>query len=156
MLIQLIIAVCCYVPKMIFQQYEPPTPPSESAQIPRESFKVAMLRLFSNRIYVILFLSPSNTSRQNHCKNKQMQQGRLKSRKLSMKKKDKMNNQIKDYNCNYCYLQIRLAKHSYDFFFEMLVISLQQPFSILKQLQNNSLYYLLRLAVQSLFSRLMK
>ena len=156
MWIQLIIAVCCYAPNMIFQQYEPPAPPSESAQILRESFKVAMLKLFSNRIYVILFLSPSNTSRQNHRKNKQMQQGRLRTRKLSMKKKVKMNNQIKDYNFNYCYLQIRLAKHSYNFFFKMLVISSQQPFLILKQLQNNQLYYLLRLAVQSLFSRLMK
>lgn len=57
MLIEAILGYICFIPNMIFQKSKPPTPPSDSAEIKREPFKVAMPSMMKNRNYVFLLIA---------------------------------------------------------------------------------------------------
>ena len=58
MFVEFILGLVCLLPNIVFQQSKPPTPPSDSAGITkRESFKVAIPKLFKNRNYVLLLLA---------------------------------------------------------------------------------------------------
>ena len=57
MLLQCIMAGVCYIPNILLQDSKPPTPPSDSGNMPREEFKKAIPSLFKNRNYVLLFIA---------------------------------------------------------------------------------------------------
>ena len=57
MLIEVIMAVVCYVPNMFFQESLPPTPASESGSAKREPFKIAVRKLLKNKNYILLLLA---------------------------------------------------------------------------------------------------
>ncbi len=57
MLIEVIMAVACYVPNMFFQESLPPTPASESGSAKREPFKIAVRKLLKNKNYILLLLA---------------------------------------------------------------------------------------------------
>ena len=54
MMIEAIIAVVCLIPNIIFQESKPPTPPSDSASMSREPFKVAIPKMLKNKNYILL------------------------------------------------------------------------------------------------------
>lgn len=47
----------CYLVNIIFQESTPPTPPSDSVNVPKEPFAVAMPKLFKNKDYVLLLMA---------------------------------------------------------------------------------------------------
>jgi Na+/melibiose symporter-like transporter len=57
MLVEVIMAVICYVPNMFFQESLPPTPASESGSAKREPFKIAVKKLLKNRNYILLLVA---------------------------------------------------------------------------------------------------
>lgn len=56
-MVETILAAVCYIPNMIFQENKPPTPPSDSGNVKREPFKIAMAKLFRNRNYILLLIA---------------------------------------------------------------------------------------------------
>lgn len=54
MMIEAIMAFCCFVPNMLFQKKNPPTPPSASGAIQRQPFKEAMPKMMKNINYILL------------------------------------------------------------------------------------------------------
>lgn len=54
MMIEAIMAFVCLVPNILFQQKNPPTPPSASGSIKRQAFKEAMPKMMRNINYILL------------------------------------------------------------------------------------------------------
>jgi Na+/melibiose symporter-like transporter len=57
MLVELILALFCYLPNLLFQKSHPPTPPSDSGSAKREPFSKAIPALFRSRNYMLLLLA---------------------------------------------------------------------------------------------------
>jgi Na+/melibiose symporter-like transporter len=57
MLVEVIMGAFCYIPSIIFQEEQPPTPPSDSVTVVREPFKIALPKLLTNVNYVLLLLA---------------------------------------------------------------------------------------------------
>lgn len=56
LLIEGIISTVLCVPLFIFFREKPPTPPSPSAELPRENFKSGMKNLFKNKGFLMLLV----------------------------------------------------------------------------------------------------
>lgn len=54
MLIEAIIAIICLIPNIIFQKSKPPTPASDSGNMQREPFKIAIPKMLKNKNYLLL------------------------------------------------------------------------------------------------------
>lgn len=50
-------AYVCYTFNIIFQESNPPTPPSDSVAKAKEPFKVAIPKLFANKDYLYMLLA---------------------------------------------------------------------------------------------------
>jgi FLVCR family feline leukemia virus subgroup C receptor-related protein len=57
MWVEVVMAACCYLPNIIFQEEKPPTAPSDSVNVVREPFKTALPKLFCNKNYLLLLIA---------------------------------------------------------------------------------------------------
>ena len=57
MLVEAIMGYACYLLNIVFQESQPPTPPSDSVSVPKEPFSIAIPKLFTNKDYVFLLLA---------------------------------------------------------------------------------------------------
>lgn len=57
MLIETILGVLCFLPNIVFQDSQPPTPPSPSGSMQRDPFSVAMPSMIKNINYVLLLIA---------------------------------------------------------------------------------------------------
>lgn len=57
MFIEALIAIICLIPNIILQKSNPPTPPSDSGNVKREPFKIAIPKMLKNRNYLLLLIA---------------------------------------------------------------------------------------------------
>jgi Na+/melibiose symporter-like transporter len=57
MFIQALMGLVCFGVNVVFQENKPPTPPSDSGNVVREPFNVAIPRMLKNKNYLFLLLA---------------------------------------------------------------------------------------------------